>query len=123
MRLPVASSRQDIPETGTYLISFDEASWIIAAHATSLGVERIPLDAADGRILAKPAIAQRTSPSTLVSAMDGYAVRESDLTEMPVSLRIAGKSFAGVGCGEFLPPRSCVRVSQARQRRQALIVS
>ena len=56
----------------TGLVSFDEASGLIAAHAKPLGIEFVSIDAADGRILARPAIANLTVPTTLVSAMDGY---------------------------------------------------
>ena len=92
------------------LISFDQAIRLIAIHAQPLAVEQIPLDRADGRILANPAVARRTSPSTLVSAMDGYAVRDADIARLPVSLRIAGKSFAGDGRRKPLQPGTCVRI-------------
>jgi len=74
-------------------VSFKDASRIIAEHASPRGIERIRLEDADGRVLAKKVIAQCMSPSTLVSAMDGYAVRDSDLAIMPASLRIAGQSI------------------------------
>src|SRR5579871_6445429 len=92
------------------LISFDEATRLIARHAKPLGVEKIPLWEADGRILAAPAIAKRTSPPQLVSAMDGYAVRDADVAQLPASLKIVGKSFAGGGCPQPLLPGSCVRI-------------
>ncbi|MBN9554542.1 MAG: molybdopterin molybdotransferase MoeA [Alphaproteobacteria bacterium] len=92
------------------LISFEDASKLIAMNAEPLGSEWISLERADGRILAKPVMARRTSPSVLLSAMDGYAVRDSDIADMPASLEIAGKSFAGNGFGKGLPPRACVRV-------------
>lgn len=91
-------------------ILFEEASQLIAAHAIPLGIEHIDLDRADGRILGKSAIAQRTSPPFLMSAMDGYAVRDADFTHIPISLKIAGKSFAGTGFGKDLSPRTCVRI-------------
>lgn len=92
------------------LASFDEASQLIEAHAKPLGIETVPIDAADGRILARPATARRSSPATLVSAMDGYAVRDGDLARLPAGLPIAGKSFAGAGFGASLPAASCVRI-------------
>lgn len=93
----------------TRLASFDEASQLIAAHAKPLGVETLPIDAADGRILARPAVAKRAAPTSLVSAMDGYAVRDSDLVRLPAALPVAGKSFAGAGFSGALPASSCVR--------------
>lgn len=94
----------------TVQVSFEDASRIIAEHASPAGIERIKLADADGRVLAKNVIAQCMSPSTLVSAMDGYAVRDSDLQIMPASLRIAGQSFAGSGFSGPLPARACVRI-------------
>lgn len=111
MNFPILGKmRETMAGPRTHLISFEEASRLIAAHASPLGVERVGLDRADGRVLAGPVIARRTSPAVLLSAMDGYAVRESDIARMPVSLRIAGKSFAGAGFGQDLPPMACVRI-------------
>jgi molybdopterin molybdotransferase len=42
--------------------------------------------------------------------MDGYAVRDEDLRTLPVSLPVAGKSFAGGGVPDALLPGTCVRV-------------
>ena len=108
MGLSVSTPQQAAERT--HLISFDEASRLIALHARPLGTESVPIEAADRRILAKPAVARRQSPVTLVSAMDGYAVRESDLAQLPATLAIAGKSFAGAGFGSALPAHSCVRI-------------
>lgn len=108
MGLSASTSRQGTERA--HLISFDEASRLIALHAEPLGVETVPIEAADRRILARPAVAKRRSPATLVSAMDGYAVRDSDLAQLPATLTIAGKSFAGAGFGGALPAGSCVRI-------------
>jgi molybdopterin molybdotransferase len=42
--------------------------------------------------------------------MDGYAVRENDLATFPVSLRVAGKSFAGSPPPGPVAPGTCVRI-------------
>ena len=94
----------------TSLVSFDEASRLIAAHAQPLGVEVVPIDQAESRILAKPAMAKHSAPATLVSAMDGYAVRDGDLVKLPTALHILGKSFAGIGFDGVLPAGGCVRI-------------
>lgn len=108
MAFSISTSRQ--AGKGTPIISFEEASRLIAAHARPLGVETVPIDMAEGRILAKAATARHAAPSTLVSAMDGYAVCDSDLARLPSALRIAGKSFAGAGFGDALPAGCCVRI-------------
>lgn len=92
------------------LTSFDDACGLIAAEAKILGTEYVPLDHADGRTLAAPAIAQRTSPAMLVSAMDGYAVRDFDISASPASLPVAGQSFAGAPFAGVLPFGACVRI-------------
>jgi molybdopterin molybdotransferase len=108
MALSIQTSRQAAGRTRP--VSFDEATQLIAAHAKPLGVETVSIDAADGRILARPATARRAAPATLVSAMDGYAVRDSDLVRLPTALPIAGKSFAGAGFSGPLPAGFCVRI-------------
>ena len=104
------SANSAVVDAKSGLISFDEATFLIDRHARALGMERIPLEHADGRILARPAIARRTSPPTSVSAMDGYAVRDADIAQTPASLKIAGKSFAGGGFTQPLLPGMCVRI-------------
>ena len=91
---------------GLIMISFDEAVEVVRRTARPLGTERVCLDAAAGRVLASSVRARIASPRSDVSAMDGYAVRDADLAEFPVSLKVVGISFAGtrwngtVGLGE-----------------------
>lgn len=56
-----------------------------------IGVEPVALNEASGRVLADPVVADRPSPACDVSAMDGYAVRLSDLDgrEMVVAGEVA----------------------------------
>jgi molybdopterin molybdotransferase len=92
------------------LISFDEAVGRVVALARPLGTEKVTLDQADGRILAKPVIAPFASPAVPVSAMDGYAVQDSDIAHLPATLEIVGRSFAGAGYAGDFPSGTCVRV-------------
>jgi molybdopterin molybdotransferase len=88
------------------LISVAEALQHVLAHAAPLEPEEVPLAEANGRVLAFDLEALRTQPPADVSAMDGYAVRASDVAQAPVRLRVigevpAGKPFtATVGPGE-----------------------
>jgi molybdopterin molybdotransferase len=88
------------------MISVEEARARILAALAPLGSEQIPLSGALGRVLAEDLVARVTQPPSAVSAMDGYAVRSSDVATAPVRLRIigaapAGRAFAGrVGAGE-----------------------
>ena len=52
-----------------------------------------------GRVLAENVAARRTQPPFAVSAMDGYAVRAADVTNVPATLRIVAEIPAGAGFG------------------------
>ncbi|GAA4742821.1 molybdopterin molybdotransferase MoeA [Sphingomonas daechungensis] len=92
------------------MISFDEALERIRAAARPLAKESAPIDGAAGRVLAAPVIAQIASPRCDVSAMDGYAVREADLTALPARLQVVGESFAGSGWSRSIGEGECVRI-------------
>lgn len=92
------------------MISFDEAIERLRSVARPLGVERVALDRAAGRVLAASVVAQIDSPRSDVSSMDGYAVRNADLGAFPASLRMIGESFAGAAWGGTVPPGTCARI-------------
>src|SRR5438874_532834 len=68
--------------------------------------QAMPLADAHGHVLAEDLAALRTQPPADVSAMDGYAVRATDVAKVPVRLKIIGEVAAGhpfegkVGAGE-----------------------
>jgi molybdopterin molybdotransferase len=92
------------------MISFDEAVELIAANAGPLSTQWLPLEQAHGRTLAEPVEAQVRSPPFDASAMDGYAVRDADLAQLPAALRIVGESFAGSPCDRQVKVGECVRI-------------
>ena len=51
-----------------------------------LDVERVPVPQAAGRVLAVDLVATLTQPPFDASAMDGYAVRATDVATLPLSL-------------------------------------
>lgn len=63
--------------------------------ATPLPSERVPLNEAEGRVLAEDLAALRTQPPEAVSAMDGYAVRAEDVATAPARLKLIGEVAAG----------------------------
>ncbi|MFZ3360886.1 MAG: molybdopterin molybdenumtransferase MoeA, partial [Xanthobacteraceae bacterium] len=65
------------------LISVAEALQQVLAQAGPLPPDEVPLDEADGRVLAFDLKALRTQPPADVSAMDGYAVRAADVAKAP----------------------------------------
>tara|TARA_R110000803_G_scaffold114037_1_gene182464 strand:+ start:1939 stop:3138 length:1200 start_codon:yes stop_codon:yes gene_type:complete len=90
------------------LISVDEALALLAEHGLGLPAQTVPLAAALGARLAVPVNAKVSRPPASVSAMDGYAVRLSDVGAPGARLRVigdapAGRPFEGVvGKGEAL---------------------
>lgn len=92
------------------MISFDEAVALVRSVARPLGTETVTLGDAAGRVLARPVIAQIDSPRSDVSAMDGYAVRGSDLTQLPATLNVVGESLPGSGWNGSVTPGTCVRI-------------
>lgn len=92
------------------MMPFEEAARRLAVLARPLKTETVRLEAASGRVLANPVVARISSPATAVSAMDGYAVRDADLQDGPVRLRVLGESFAGAAYRDSISPGGCVRV-------------
>src|SRR5215475_828171 len=77
------------------LMPVAEALQRVLAHAKPLPAETVSLDEALGRVLTEDVAALRTQPPAAVSAMDGYAVRGSDVAQTPVVLRVIGQVAAG----------------------------
>jgi molybdopterin molybdotransferase len=81
------------------MISADEALRIVLENVAPLGVERIAILDALGRVLAEEVKSPRDIPGFDNSAMDGYAVRAADLTgaseAKPVKLAIVETVGAG----------------------------
>jgi molybdopterin molybdotransferase len=77
------------------LIAVAEALERVLAHAEPLPVEEVPLEEANGCVLAYDLKALRTQPPADVSAMDGYAVRAADVAIAPVRLKVIGEVAAG----------------------------
>jgi molybdopterin molybdotransferase len=89
------------------MISVEEALALVLAPLQSLPAETIALDRAFGRVLAQDAVARRTQPPCDMSAMDGWAVRQSDLR---APLTALGESAAGSAYSGTLAPGQAVRI-------------
>jgi molybdopterin molybdotransferase len=118
------------------LISVEEALSRVLDGVKPLSAHVVPLAEAYGRVLAADLVSLRTQPPAAVSAMDGYAVRNTDVASAPVDLKLvgevaAGRPFAGtIGFGEtariftggVLPPGSdTVVIQENTQRRGDMI--
>jgi len=77
------------------LMAVADALARVLEGAAALPAETVKLEDAFGRVLAEDLKARRTQPPADVSAMDGYAVRASDVAKAPVVLRIIGEVAAG----------------------------
>jgi molybdopterin molybdotransferase len=73
--------------------------------------ETVSLRAAQGRILAADVVSARAVPPHDNSAVDGYAVRFEDLSQVgETRLKVAGRAAAGHPLAAALAPKSAVRI-------------
>ena len=83
------------------MLSSAEALSRILDGVPRAGVERVPLAAALGRVLAEPLVAREPLPGFDYSAMDGYALAAAGLADDgPYLLPVVGESRTG---GEVTP--------------------
>jgi molybdopterin molybdotransferase len=88
------------------LMPVADALSAVLAGAEPLPEEMVALDAAHHRVLARDVAARRTQPPQAMSAMDGYAVRAADASNVAARLKVIGEVAAGrpfdktVGAGE-----------------------
>ncbi|HET7199799.1 MAG TPA: molybdopterin molybdotransferase MoeA, partial [Burkholderiales bacterium] len=88
------------------------ANEVIRSFVTPVsGLEKLPVRAALGRVLARDIVSPIDVPSHDNSAMDGYAVRNDDLgAGEPVTLTEIGTAFAGKEFAGEVRRGQCVRV-------------
>lgn len=92
------------------LISLEQAlEKMLSQIAPLQQSESIALTSAAGRITATPVVSPIDVPPFANSAMDGYAVRLSDLNGNS-PLPVAGKAFAGAPFTDTWPANTCVRI-------------
>jgi molybdopterin molybdotransferase len=92
------------------LISVAEALRQVLAQAAALPADEVPLAEAVGCVLAYDLKALRTQPPADVSAMDGYAVRSSDVAQAPVRLKVIGEVAAGRPFAKAVGPGEAARI-------------
>jgi len=93
------------------MVSFEEARSLILDAIQPLGIERISLLDAAGRVLAGDVSAPWNLPLWDNSAMDGYAVRWEDCRNTPCRLRVTGFLPAGARAdGVSVEPGCAVRI-------------
>jgi molybdopterin molybdotransferase len=108
--------------TGTKMRPFErtiplaEARAIIDAAIEPIGrIERVPLGRANGRVIARDAVAHADVPPFSRAGMDGYAVRAGDTTGAtrgtPCALRYIGTVFTGEVPAVAVRERECVEIA------------
>ncbi len=96
---------------GGGLLSVDDATALLGDRITTVaGVERVPLERADGRVLAETVVAPIDLPPFDNSAVDGFAVRFGDLApDAETTLAVEGRVAAGA--------EGAVRIAEGRAAR------
>lgn len=87
----------------------DALSQMLSRVEPSSQTESVALDKALGRVLAGDVVAGFSVPGFDNSAMDGYALRFTDLTE-GAALTLCGEALAGHPYSGELPQGGCVRI-------------
>src|SRR6266508_328512 len=92
------------------LLSVDEALEILLSHSKVVSeLEEIPTLEATKRVLARPQRSTMNVPPMDNSAMDGYAVRSSEVKESGTRLRVMQKIMAG-SVGRPFEPGTAARI-------------
>jgi len=92
----------------TPLITIAEARELVLSTARPLGTERVPIEAAHGRVLAMDLKAAGDVPPFACSAMDGYAIIDGEADR---TLAVVGESRAGTPSAEPLTDGEAIRIS------------
>lgn len=92
------------------LLPVDDALAAILKNTSPLPSEDVMLTKAAFRVLSQDLQALRTQPPFSASAMDGYGVHHSDLTEIPVELNVIGEAGAGHPFDGDIRHGECIRI-------------
>jgi molybdopterin molybdotransferase len=87
-----------MPSPQSLVLTFEDARRAVEEHASTVAPgaeETVNLLHAAGRVLAEPITADRDLPPFPRSTRDGYAVRATDLTKLPIMLKVIGEIKAG----------------------------
>ena len=92
------------------MLSVRDAHARVIAAFEALPSEMVSVADAAGRVLATPPRARLTQPPADLSAMDGYAVRATDVPAVPTVLTLVGQAPAGGSYDQALQPGEAVRI-------------
>lgn len=92
------------------MLTVDEAQAKIFEKITPGPTETVALNQAFGRSLSEAIRATRSQPPANMSAMDGYAIRASDVGDIPTVLTVIGEAPAGTPFMGNIQPGEAVRI-------------
>jgi molybdopterin molybdotransferase len=92
------------------LISVADALAAILEGSQPMPEEMVALEAAHHRVLARDVAARRTQPPQAMSAMDGYAVRAADASQVQAKLNVIGEVAAGRPFDRAIGPGEAARI-------------
>ena len=91
-------------------LSVAAAQQCVLESVAAFGAEQVKLEQSLGRVLAEEVRANRDQPPYDISAMDGYALRSADLTNVPATLEIVEDIKAGDMPTKTLASGQCARI-------------
>ena len=92
------------------LIPADQALDIVLKDVEPIGTKMLALRQAANQTLSQDLTSLRTQPPFDASAMDGYAVLQSDVTSLPATLNVIGESKAGTPFDKPVKQGEAVRI-------------
>ncbi len=98
------------PRAGERMIPVEEAQERVLAEVQPLETEEVLFLEAHGRVLREDVLATYDVPQKDNTAMDGYAVRASDIAAAPVTLRVIEDLPAGTVATQRIEPGTAIRI-------------
>jgi molybdopterin molybdotransferase len=92
------------------MLEFEEALRAILSRARPSATEKVLIDNSIGRVLMEDIYSMIEMPPFNKSAMDGYAVKVSDIKDAPVKLRCVGSIQAGEVFKKRIKNGECVKI-------------
>jgi len=92
------------------VLTVEDALEQILSRVEPLGVERVDVMGALGRVLAEAIVSRATIPPWPNSSMDGYALRAQDTRGEPVELAVVGRIIAGAMPSRTLKAGESMRI-------------
>jgi len=92
------------------MISLEEAREFVLSVASRREPAVVPVADALGLVLASDIVSAVSIPPFANTAMDGFAIKASDVVDAPISLHIAGTIAAGQAPSHVLQPGEAMRI-------------